>query len=1353
MSAPEPIRQERRFHIKWVQALIGLGLLGLTVGLAIYLNSDSFRELVRARVVAELERMTGRPVELQSVSWNLSQLRFEARGLTVHGLEGAGEEPYVHANRVSLRLKITSLLGRKIALREVVTDGLTVHLIVGPGGVTNQPTPKTGAGEGFSTQSLFDLAVSRIEINGGTLVINQQRMPLDLAAEQLSAAMAYSHKEKGYEGNFALSLVSARWRELGPLNGRVELHFLLRSAGAEIKSLKVSSGHSTLEAAGTVRNYSHPEVQLEYKASLDLAEAGRQAKVPELRAGRVDVNGEFALKNDLYSTQGNLAIRGLEFRAPTWRVAGLDAASPFSLTPEKIVLSRITTRAFSGSLEGDAEVTNWNALTATAHKPALQRGTANFRLSRLQISEMADAVSTPRMPLEKIGAVGSASGEIKASWTGSPQKAVVSIDVGVDPPGNPSPRQVPVTARLQGAYHGDVRTLKVAALSLATRSIRANASGELGSRSAQARVSVAATDLREIQPALDALSPGTRIPVSVHGRASFNGAVFGELDALSARGHVELEDFATEIELAQAAHDRTPRSAPRIHWDSLAADLAYSPSNLTLQRGLLKRGKEQFGFSVTAGLRRGAFDANASQLAVNLHVENAEAEDLQQLAGLHYPITGTLTADIRASGVLPNLNGGGSLRMAKLTAYGEPFQSFSSQFRLDGRDVQLNNLLLVHNGARLTGSADYNAGTQSVRFDLTGSNIDLATLRRLQTPRLAVAGSAGFHLTGSVAGDGAATPVINGRLDISKLALNHEVVGNVNATVETHGEELTVRGRSAFENATLNLDGAVQLRNDFPGQITVAFAHADFDPLLRAYLQGQITGHSSIEGSIDIRGPMKRPRDLNITGNVTQLVADLETIRLQNDGPIHFSMDREVVRADRFHLVGPDTDLYIRGGVGVAGDHALDLHTNGHVNLKLAHEFNRNITAQGPVTFTVDVAGSLAHPQTSGRVQFTDASVSLVDLPNGLNHIQGSMVFAQDRVQIEKLTAQSGGGELNLGGFLAYRNGLYFDLTATGKDVRLRYPPGLSESANANLRYTGSAQNSALTGDITITRFGMNPKGDFGVFLAGTNKASSITTMNPFLDNLRLDVHIISAPELQVETSQARFSGSVDLHVRGTAARPAVLGRVNITEGDVVFNGTKYRLERGDITFNNPLVLEPSVNIEMSARVQSYNLTIGLHGTLSGGRGLQLTYRSDPPLSNEDIIALLAFGRTQNQDLYSAAQPGQYPTPGVSSASNAVLGQALNAAAGSRADRLFGGSRVRFDPQFLGQTGNTPSTRVTVEQQVNNNVTFTYGTSLTQSTETLIRVEYNIDRNLSIVGMRDQNGVVSFDVSIRRRKK
>jgi hypothetical protein len=39
------------------------------------------------------------------------------------------------------------------------------------------------------------------------------------------------------------------------------------------------------------------------------------------------------------------------------------------------------------------------------------------------------------------------------------------------------------------------------------------------------------------------------------------------------------------------------------------------------------------------------------------------------------------------------------------------------------------------------------------------------------------------------------------------------------------------------------------------------------------------------------------------------------------------------------------------------------------------------------------------------------------------------------------------------------------------------------------------------------------------------------------------------------------------------------------------------------------------------------------------------------------------------------------------------------------------------------------------------------------ASQQIIQVEYNITRNVSIVALRDQNGVVSFDVKIRQRKR
>ena len=909
---------------------------------------------------------------------------------------------------------------------------------------------------------------------------------------------------------------------------------------------------------------------------------------------------------------------------------------------------------------------------------------------------------------------------------------------------------MPVTARVQAVYHGDLRLLDVPTVNLATRAIRVNATGQLGSDKAEAKISVNSTDLHEIRPALAALSPGTRIPILLEGRASYNGSISGKFDALSTHGRIELENFDSELMplqiSAQPVQPGKAKKEERIHWDSLAGDLSYSPTLVSLQHSTLRRGKAAVDFSISATLHHGIFDDQMTQVNAALRIQEADSSDVQTLVGIRYPIQGVVSADIKANGTPVNLHGTGNVQMARLTAWGEPFRQFKTQVDFTGRALQLSNIVLAHNGAQLTGAAGYDFSRNSFSFDLTGANIDLANMRRFQLPRLTVEGNAAFHVTGSGTAD---APQVAGQVQLRKIILNHELVGDSDITGETRGADLVLRGRSNFDNSNLDIDGSVQLRGDWPGQMKLKFTHLDFDPLIHAYLQGRVTGHSSVAGTIDIRGPFLRPRELIVTGVANQLSAELENVKLQNDGPVRFSMDSEFARLNQFHLVGENTDVYVVGGIGVSGDHILELRSNGRVNLKLLQGYNPDIIAYGPASFTVNFGGNAVHPQLNGRIDLADAGIAFVDLPNGLSHINGSLVFAQDRVQIEKLSAQTGGGELNVGGFLAYRGGLYFDLTANGKDIRLRYPPGVSSSADASLRYSGSARSSLLSGDITVTRFGMNPRFDFAQYLAQSRKSQTIATLNPFLDNMRIDVHINSTPELQVETSLAKLSGDLDLHVRGTAARPAVLGRVNIAEGDVFFNGTKYRLERGDVSFSNPLTIEPVINIEMSARVQDYDVTIGLHGSPVGGKGLSMTYRSDPPLSNTDIISLLAFGRTRGQDVYSASQATGSKD---NSASNAILSQALNAAVGDRVQRLLGASRVKIDPLYVG-TSNTTSARVTLEQQINNNITLTYITSLAQSTETVVQVEYNIDKNLSIVAVRDQNGVLGFDVHIRRRKK
>jgi len=106
-------------------------------------------------------------------------------------------------------------------------------------------------------------------------------------------------------------------------------------------------------------------------------------------------------------------------------------------------------------------------------------------------------------------------------------------------------------------------------------------------------------------------------------------------------------------------------------------------------------------------------------------------------------------------------------------------------------------------------------------------------------------------------------------------------------------------------------------------------------------------------------------------------------------------------------------------------------------------------------------------------------------------------------------------------------------------------------------------------------------------------------------------------------------------------------------------------------------------------------------------------------------------------------------------ASNLIINQAINSTVSSRMQKVFGVSRIKIDPQGLS-TETNPTARgpqVTIEQQFANNLTLSYSTNVSQSSQQIIQGEYYINRNVSIVGTRDQNGVISFDVRVRHRRK
>jgi translocation and assembly module TamB len=460
-------------------------------------------------------------------------------------------------------------------------------------------------------------------------------------------------------------------------------------------------------------------------------------------------------------------------------------------------------------------------------------------------------------------------------------------------------------------------------------------------------------------------------------------------------------------------------------------------------------------------------------------------------------------------------------------------------------------------------------------------------------------------------------------------------------------------------------------------------------------------------------------------------------------GPVRASLTDGVVKLEPLELDAEDTNLIAQGTADLLGDGGLNATARGTVNARLAQAFSPQISSSGRVTFNFTAQGALRKPDLEGSVNFNNVSLAYQQIPNGLSHLNGSMVFNQDRLELRNIVGTTGGGTVTLAGFLIYQQGIYGDVTATLKDTRFRYA-GLSSTTDAKIRLQGTGNSMLVSGNVQITRFLVGANMDFAALSGGAGAVSAPPDPNAFVNKVRLDIHITSAPQMDFQNSFAQIAGSVNLRIRGTVAQPAVLGRINITDGKATYSGTTYQLQHGDIYFTNPVKIEPVIDLDATTRIEEYDVTIGLHGTASK---LTPTFRSEPPLPEADVISLLAQGRTQEeQSIYNTQQQ----QAGVNGTANAVLSGALNATVSSRIQKLFGVGSVKIDPTYTGSLGQS-SARITVTQNIGQQVLLTYATSVNSTTQQLIQAQVNLTPIFSVTAVRDEADVFSLVFKVHKR--
>ena len=1428
-------RRLRRFFLRHVPlgiACIALVVILTVIGLYFYASSSSFENIMRGRLAASIQQLTGGRVQIDSFHWQLLHLEADVDGLTIHGLESsdlassdlasAQEAPYMRIAHMHVALSVTGVLSpalitRNILLRDLEIQQPAVHLIVYPDGSTNQPHPsRPRSSDTRNIDRLFDMKAGRIAVEQGVIDyenraadfdFQDRRIPLDFTADNISLHTSYIPAFNGAPESYRIETAASDLnlvrggrpgagdkKAIPPVHGRMQATLDLERNKVELRSLEISARSSdgaehTLHVTGSLVDFTHPHWSATTRGEFDMRLLDPLTGYPFAPEGIAHLDLLSAGNEGEFRVDGSVHIDGGAYVGTGVVARNLTLDCRVHADPQELVITQVVARLHQGGkLEGTISLAHWlpvivgsasfeAAEPRTVHGIAKQiapaaklaeikqqtvypvDGKVTAKLEGVRLDTILDMVS--QQPFQRLGLDAMVNGPASATWSkGDTNTVSVTVDLGLSPSDGPFASEAPVTGAVDGTYTQRDGSVDVRRLEVHLPESQIAASGKLGaypmtSPSAltvdfhSRRLSEFDTVLRDLGLQRNGKFGAAALPVALNGQADFHGVWTDSLLQPHIAGDLKATQIAVELPGTSGSAAENPEL---IALDSVEATGSYAPARIAVERAILMRGATRISISGTLDAppsppgRMQELPGFDEDSVVHARVEAAKVgfDQLQPFLQYKLPVTGEINAQMRADGVLRTVTGSGWVELADGNVYGEKIQRLRAQGTLAAKVLTLATVTGSMEGGTLSGAGTFDMKKRSFQANAKGAGIEISRMGWFERNGMDAAGKLGFTLTGAGAFD---DPRVEAHADLSSLVLAGEPMGSLQAVAHTANRTAEYDLSTHLNGAEFALHGQTELGKNYNTNDRVEFSRFDIGALLKFAHFEAISGESALAGTITLSGPLAHTEQLRGEASIKELAVTVAGVHLVSAGGAHATLADNRIRMDALHVTGENTDVNAKATMELTKGNRLDLSTSGSINLKLAETLDPDLTASGITTFQVEAHGPLKNPGLTGRIQVGSGSLSLEELPNGLSQLHGTLEFNQNRLEVRSLTAMTGGGLLTIGGSLAYQHGIYADLSVTGQQVRIRYPEGITSLADAKLHLQGTQSSLLLSGDVLITRFNASPDLDLSALAAAASRsAQAIVAPNAPSNHVRLDVHLASSPQLNFQNAFAKLAGDVDLRVRGTVASPSLLGRVSITDGSAMIAGTRYDLDRGDITFTNPVRIEPTIDLTATARVEDYDITLGLHGSPDK---LAVSYRSDPPLPEADVVALLALGHTASQQrLYTQQQEQQQANPTTDS----LLGGALNATVSSRVQKLFGAGSVKVDPNYLGAFGNSTS-RITVEEQLGRNVTLTYATDVNTTGQQLLQAEVAINSHVSLVVARDESGVFSMVVKATRRYK
>ena len=759
--------------------------------------------------------------------------------------------------------------------------------------------------------------------------------------------------------------------------------------------------------------------------------------------------------------------------------------------------------------------------------------------------------------------------------------------------------------------------------------------------------------------------------------------------------------------------------------------------------------------STVAELTAGGTLSASSKAALHYRLTLGNLASLQPLLGMPLQASGDLSGEVQ--GPLTALRARGSLQLGAWRV----------------ADLSGQRLQAAFTAAQIPAAPQATLRAQVVKAQgptLAPSSVSVEGAYAAQQGTFTVAVTEGPYQRSQLAGN--VSLAAGQRLTLKTLRLQHqdlvwenaapvEVVRSPQGVLQIRRLDLRSGPQAVRLQGTLDPRGVVQ------GEVQVQ--QLQLQPTVQAFAPALAVPDARLDLALTLAGTRQRPQG---QGRLSLTAIQWRKQQL-GDMQATVGLSGTTVQTDVHWQAQGRPLLEVRGTMRLDGARALDVQVQTPMlDLDLLEPLVPAVQqSAGRLTLDLHVTGTLQQPHVRGELLLRDGVLQLAATGEPYRDIQAHLIFAGDRVTIERLQLASRSGPLQVTGWFEHANLALrqVDMAVSARTFTAMHTPAVEAEVSADITARGTLQAVTVTGSVTVPRArvslehvpgsGPKPVQPWELTIAGVygpgpkalgtqqGPAAVPTSRALPLPFVRTDIQINIPRNVWLQGPSTAIELSGDMRVTKDLGAPFIMsGSIETVRGYASYYGKRFTVESGRVTFTGTPELNPTLDVTVTQRVSEY--LVSIHVT---GRAQQPTiaFSSTPELPQTDIISLIVLGKTTDRltksENNSLADTAQQLAGGVIAGQ---LEKTLGKVLGLDTIEVSAGGQLGSGSIKVGRYV-TQDLFLSVEQDIGQAST-TGGPNVGHTSGgTSVGLEYSLNRHMKVRGSSSDRGETAADFLLR----